>query len=171
MRVVTPKTPVDECLWGGDTPSIFLGGSIEMDAAEQWQAVVIDRLTHHNVVLLNPRRDDWDSKITQRADDSQFRQQVEWELSMLEASDLIMLYFQPGTVSPISLLELGLFASVPYQNIVVCCPEGFHRKGNVDIICERYHVPSCNTFEELLNYTEAWIKEVIMFRGNEYGTI
>jgi hypothetical protein len=47
------------------------------------------------------------------------------------------MYFVPGTISPISLMELGLFAN----KCVVYCPEGFERKGNVDIVCQRYNIP------------------------------
>jgi hypothetical protein len=45
------------------------------------------------------------------------------------------MYFSPKTQSPISLLELGKFAG--RKDMVVCCPKGFWRKGNVDIVCTR----------------------------------
>ena len=48
------------------------------------------------------------------------------------------MYFDPKTKSPISLLELGLFAKS--GKLVVCCPDGFWKKGNVDIVCQRYKV-------------------------------
>lgn len=43
--------------------SLFLAGSIEMGKAENWQ----DRITKafegiDDIVILNPRRDDWDRK-------------------------------------------------------------------------------------------------------------
>ncbi|MEM2159444.1 MAG: nucleoside 2-deoxyribosyltransferase domain-containing protein [Candidatus Nitrosotenuis sp.] len=40
----------------------------------------------------------------------EFRAQVEWELAGLERADLILMYLQLDTLSPISPLELGLFA-------------------------------------------------------------
>ena len=57
--------------------------------------------------------------------------------------------FDPSSKSPITLLELGLFAKS--SKIIVCCPEGFWRKGNVDIVCERYGVKTVNTINELVS--------------------
>ena len=60
------------------------------------------------------------------------------------------MYFDPNTKSPISLLELGLFAHS--KKLIVCCPEGFWRKGNVDIVCDKYGIPNYDSLEKLLNY-------------------
>ena len=30
----------------------------------------------------------------------------------------------------------------------MCCPEGFWRKGNVDIVCERFGIPCVEDFEQ-----------------------
>ena len=127
-----------------DNWSIFLAGSIEMGKAEDWQTritntlkeIVPDKL---DVVIFNPRRDDWDSSWEQNIDNPQFYEQVTWELTALEKADVIIMYFAPGTKSPISLLELGLHAYS--KKILVCCPKGFWRKGNVDIVCEQYGIP------------------------------
>jgi hypothetical protein len=116
--------------------SIFLAGSIEMGRAEPWQSGVAHALRDLDVVILNPRRDDWDASWKQTIDDPQFRAQVEWELSAQELATLILMYFAPTTKSPITLLELGLFAGS--SKLVVCCPDGYWRKGNVDIVCARY---------------------------------
>jgi hypothetical protein len=58
------------------------------------------------------------------------------------------MYFDPNTQSPISLLELGLHARD--GKLIVLCPEGFWRKGNVDIVCEKYGVKQVESFEELI---------------------
>ena len=118
--------------------SVFLAGSIEMGQAENWQTKVEASLADCEVVIFNPRRDDWDSSWKQSIDDPQFREQVEWELDALERADVIVMYFDPGSKSPISLLELGLFARS--GKMVVCCPQGFWRKGNVDIVCAKYGI-------------------------------
>ena len=115
---------------------IFLAGSIEMGVAVDWQQAVTEAFAGRDVWILNPRRDDWDSSWEQSAHNTQFFTQVAWELKAMELADMILMYFAPGTKSPISLLELGLYARS--GKLVVCCPEGFWRKGNVDIVCERY---------------------------------
>jgi hypothetical protein len=128
---------------------IFLAGSIEMGKAVQWQELVTAAFKSKDVTILNPRRDDWDSTWVQSKDNKQFRQQVEWELAAMEAADIIAMYFDPKTQSPITLLELGLYA-VEGSKLIVCCPEGFWRKGNVDIVCERYRVPQAKDLEDLI---------------------
>lgn len=128
------KAPMKYSLSEGDL-SIFLAGSIEMGEAEDWQVAVVDALSDYDVYLLNPRRDDWNSSWEQRMSNPNFREQVEWELKAQENADIIFMYFSPETKSPITLLELGLFAK---ENIYVCCPDGFWRKGNVEIVCQRY---------------------------------
>src|SRR3989338_9947354 len=89
-------------------PKVFLAGSIEMGAADRWKESVVKKLAEEEVVVLNPRRDNWDVGWEQRKDNPSFRQQVEWELHALEQSNYIIMYFDPATKSPISLLELGL---------------------------------------------------------------
>ena len=136
--------------------AIFLAGSIEMGAAENWQAKIEEAMKDRNVLLLNPRRDDWDSSWKQEIANDHFYGQVEWETAALEYADVIAMYFDPNTKSPISLLELGLFADS--GKMLVCCPEGFWRKGNVDFICEKYGI---NTFDNLDDLIHA-MKEITM---------
>ena len=67
------------------------------------------------------------------------------------------MYFDPNTKSPISLLELGLFAKS--GKLIVYCPEGFWRKGNVDVVCKRYEVARANSPMELVEKTIAKLKD------------
>ena len=68
-----------------------------------------------------------------------------WELDKLKKASIIPMYFQPGTKSPITLLELGLFADS--GKLIVCCPDGFWRKGNVDIICREFNIEQVDSLE------------------------
>lgn len=130
-----------------DKFSIFLAGSIDMGTAVNWQDELVTRLLDYDGYLYNPRRDDWDSSWEQNIQNKQFREQVEWELDAMDAADLIIYYFAKDSKSPITLLELGLHKE---DNIIVCCPEGFYRKGNIDIICNRYNIAECKTLNELV---------------------
>jgi len=129
--------------------SHFLAGSIEMNTAENWQNKVINELSNYDITFFNPRRDSWDSTWKQEITNPQFKEQVLWELNALEQADVIVLYFDPNTKSPISLLELGLFARD--KKIIVCCPNGFWRKGNVDIVCEKYNILQVANLNTLIN--------------------
>lgn len=129
-------------------PSVFLAGSIEMGQAEDWQALVISGLADLDVVIFNPRRDEWDASWVQSIHNPQFREQVEWELAAQERATLIAMYFAPATRAPITLLELGLFAHS--GKLIVCCPDGYWRKGNVEIVCSRYGIAMPATLDELI---------------------
>ena len=125
-----------------------MAGSIEMGNAENWQEKIVNTFKDKSYIFLNPRRDDWDSSWEQKIENLQFNEQVTWELNALDSSDVIIMYFDPNTKSPISLLELGLHATS--KKLIVCCPEGFWRKGNVDIVCERYGIPTAKTIDDLI---------------------
>jgi nucleoside 2-deoxyribosyltransferase len=127
---------------------IFLAGSIEMGVAIEWQKIFEEELKNEDVIILNPRRLDWDSTWEQTMDNPLFVEQVDWELSSLDDSDIIVMFIDPNTKSPITLIELGLH--VKSGKLVVCCPEGFWKKGNVDITCNKYGAKNVQSIEELL---------------------
>ena len=127
--------------------SIFLAGSIEMGSAEDWQSTFTAALVDLPVTILNPRRDAWDASWDQSRDNPLFREQVEWELEAQERATLIAMYFAPDTRAPITLLELGLFARS--GRLLVCCPPGYWRRGNVEVVCARYGISTAATLPEL----------------------
>ena len=143
------KAPEDPILNQVVRTSIFLAGSIEMGMAENWQERLVRELKDEkNLIIYNPRRDDWDSSWEQSIENAQFNEQVTWELNHLKKANWIPIYFSPGTQSPITLLELGLHA---YSGkLIVCCPEGFWRKGNVDIVCRENEIEQVDTLDELV---------------------
>ncbi|GAA3217882.1 hypothetical protein GCM10010468_40980 [Actinocorallia longicatena] len=129
-------------------PLLFLAGSIDMGGAPPWQEEVIKGLADLELAVLNPRRDHWDSSWPQTIEDPRFREQVEWELDGLERADLVAFYFSPTGPAPITLLELGLTARS--GRLIVCCPDGYWRKGNVEIVCARFGVPLVGDLGELV---------------------
>ena len=124
--------------WEWSDTTIFLAGSIEMGKAQDWQKILGDKLLEKGYNVFNPRRKDWDSSWVQHYKDPHFSQQVHWELNALKLSDYIIMYLDPATTSPISLLEFGLYANS--NKLFMVCPDGFFRKGNVDIVCKRYNL-------------------------------
>lgn len=159
------KSPENTSHLSGNKIKVFLAGSIEMGAAKSWQDSVAANITAaieqqpssngrtitaDDFILLNPRREDWSSDWKQTRDDPNFYQQVTWELHSLHLADWIILYFDATTKSPISLLELGLFAHS--GKLVVICPDGFWRKGNVEIVCETYGIVQRDTIKEACSH-------------------
>ena len=143
--MITLIKPDNESLPQPDSNiSIMLGGTIEMGNSEDWQTEIYNRLKNiddtlgffDNIDVFNPRRDSWDSSWTQKQSNPQFNEQVNWELDSIEDSDIIFFNILPDSKSPITLMEIGLCKHK--KNVIICCPEGFYRKGNVEIVCSRY---------------------------------
>ena len=131
---------------------VFLGGSIEMGKADNWQWRVVEEFKDYPVTFLNPRRLFWDTSWEQTVENPQFVEQVNWEIYGLKSCDIRVFYFDINTTSPITLLELGL--SHNSCNVIVCCPDGYYRKGNVEIVCQRYGISLVHTFDDLI----CWLK-------------
>ena len=152
-----------------DSPRIFLGGSIDMGSAPDWQKDMIEALKDDDVVILNPRRPDWNPAWKPQADDPHFRQQVEWELAALDSADVIVIYLAPGSKSPISLLEMGLYARS--GKLIVLCPPGYWRKGNVDITAAKYGVEQVADLPALIAAAKRRLRALSVERGRrEAGT-
>lgn len=134
---------------------VFLAGSIDMGGSVDWQAKAIEALAAEDVVLLNPRRADWNKAWKPVAEEPEFRRQVEWELQALERADVVLVYFAPASQSPITLLELGLHAAS--GKVLLACPDGFWRKGNVDIVAKHHGIPAYGSLDALLEAVNARI--------------
>lgn len=126
--------------------SFFLAGSIEMGKAVDWQSQVGNNFDNFDIIVWNPRRLFWDSSWEQSIDNPIFKEQVDWELDALHRAEAIFFHFESQTQSPITLMELGLFAAS--GKCIVHCPEGFWRKGNVDVVCQRYNIQQVNSIEQ-----------------------
>ena len=143
--IFKPPTPIPS---DPDARMLFLAGSIDLGVAPNWQRELGESLLDvPRLSILDPRRDDWDASWKQSMDDPNLREQVEWELDGLERADVIAYYFAPGSKSPVTMIELGLHART--GKAVVCCPEGFWRKGNVDIVCGRYGIEQVEDLDAL----------------------
>lgn len=155
MTIIYPVSKIEKTGF-----KIFLAGTIDMGISIDWQQKIIDGFqnidTKTDLIFLNPRRKNWDSSWTQTIENEHFNGQVTWELDALEQSDLIVMFLEAHSKSPISMLELGLFAES--GKIIVCCEEGFWRKGNIDIVCKRKNIPTFKTFDALVDY----LKHVIV---------
>jgi hypothetical protein len=150
------KAPESYERWAACSRSIvFLGGVIDQGAAPNWQKTIVEALApYDDVLILNPRRDSWDSTWEQSVENGLFREQVNWELDGQEAASINVYVFAPDADSaltseaPITLMELGLF--IKAADTFIVCPTGYYRKGNVDIVAERYHVPVFDTLDQLI---------------------
>jgi hypothetical protein len=142
LRAPEPLDPSDDCL------TVFLAGSIENGAAEDWQGVVVAALRHAPGTLLNPRRTDWAEIPPPNIESPQLVEQIGWELDAIEACDVVAFHFCAGTLSPIAMLELGLVAKD--KDVVVSCAADFWRRPNVLSVCNRYGLQQVDGLDALV---------------------
>lgn len=120
---------------------VFLAGTIDMGNSSDWQNTLISRLSDDryqnlNITIYNPRRDK-----EFNVDDQE--EQIRWELNHLDKADVILVNILPDSKSPITLMEIGLYANS--GKLVVVCPKEFYRYDNVRIVCEKYNIPLYNS--------------------------
>ena len=130
-------------------PSLILFGTIEKSSTNNWATHLSTTLLDLPIQILNPRRDDWDSTWVEDPSFAPFRENVEWEMHHPEKASVIVFCFKAGSQCPITLLELGMHAARFGEKCVVCCEEGFWKRGNVEIVCSAFGVPCVKTAEEL----------------------
>lgn len=139
--------------------TIFLAGSIDNGEVENWQDVLSVNIEKRflslgsksnfseRINILNPRRENWSATTPNDITNGDFYHQIDWENQGLELADLIVFNFLPNSKSPITLLELGLYAGK--KDLIICCPEGFYRKGNVDYIANKFKIPLVTDIKSL----------------------
>jgi len=167
MKIIKAPKSIKE---HGSFLSVFLAGSIEMGQAEDWQSRVereMGDFADDVLSIFNPRRDDFQTDQKQSIDNPYFKEQVMWELDGLNQATHIFMYLHPDTKAPITMLELGLFAE--WQSIIVVCPDGFWRKGNIEIICDVYDIPLISTLEEGIEELQKVINANVEF-AKTHGT-
>lgn len=154
--IIEYKPPVFPEISGDRT--IFLGGSIEMGKAVDWQKDFVQKAKEREGKLFwspydwnicNPRRDDWDNTWKQTIEDANFYQQVSWELTYLRRCNIKVFYFAEGTVSPITLFELGLHSQDP--NTYICAHPDYLRRGNLEVYCHMYDKPLYSSLDEVIS--------------------
>ena len=126
---------------------VFLAGSTAPTGDEPWRETLKAALSQYPVTIFDPYRSDWDKTWIEDINFPPFREQVNWELDMQEAADVIVVYFHPNTKAPISLLELGLCAS-QHKGLVVC-PPGYWKRGNVQAVCQRHGIDMMDSDDDL----------------------
>lgn len=153
MTVIKPRTP------DVDTKelTIFLAGTIDNGSSRNWQKEFETRLEtiNPNFVIFNPRRDNWETN----PDKKELRYQIQWELSHLDKSDVIIMNILGNSQSPISLLELGLYVT-QQKGMFVICPKSFYRYDNVFLTCAKYKIPLFETEEEFFKAFKEIMKQL-----------
>ena len=104
---------------------LFLAGGIT--SCQDWQKVIYDNLQNENVIILNPRRKEFDIANTENS-----KIQIEWENEAMKQADLISFWFPKESICPITLFEFGKWTSLHKEILVGMDPE-YPRRQDVEI--------------------------------------
>ncbi|KZZ97319.1 hypothetical protein AAL_03283 [Moelleriella libera RCEF 2490] len=136
--------------------SFFLAGTMSPDSQIGWRPVLIDEtFSDLPITVFDPTRLDWDETWREDFSDARWVEQIQWELDMQELADVVVVFLGDTSVAPISMLELGLNAKS--GKVLVCAMPRFAKRGNVEAICARYHVPLVSCVEDL----QSAIKDIL----------
>jgi hypothetical protein len=140
------RAPSEEPVTG--TRTVFLAGTTTAVDGKDWRDRLSESLSKYPITMFNPNRPDWDSTWCEDIAFEPYRVQVQWELDKQDRADLVVVYFHPSTLAPVSLLEFGLSAKFPGKTIAVA-PEGYAKRANVQLVCHKYGVEFLDNVDKL----------------------
>lgn len=106
---------------------LFLAGGISN--CPNWQNIVLKKLSHTKLTVVNPRRD---GEFTEDIADAQIR----WEYVALRSVDTVLFWFPSETLCPITLFELGVFSQRSDTKIFVGTDPNYGRRFDVQVQME-----------------------------------
>ena len=137
MIIITPEETISKLPNKPNSKSVFLAGTIDNGNSLNWQDKTIIELMNlgiNDIEIYNPRREHWNPNPSKE----EMEYQIKWEQEYLDKADFIAMVLLDDSKSPISLLELGLYAKS--NKLIVFCTPDFYRWDNVRLTCEKYNI-------------------------------
>ena len=137
MIIITPEETISKLPNKPNSKSVFLAGTIDNGDSLNWQNKTIIELMNlgiNDIEIYNPRREHWNPNPSKE----EMECQIKWEQEYLDKADFIAMVLLDDSKSPISLLELGLYAKS--NKLMVFCTPDFYRWDNVRLTCEKYNI-------------------------------
>lgn len=137
MIIITPEKTYNKEPNRLNSKSVFLAGTIDNGDSLNWQDKVIIELINlgvKNLEIYNPRREHWNNNHSKE----EMEKQIKWEQDHLDNADVIAMVLLDDSKSPISLLELGLYART--NKVIVFCTSKFYRWDNIKLTCKKYNI-------------------------------
>jgi hypothetical protein len=167
-----------------DWPSLFINGGITH--CRYWQGEFVELLTEEQVVIVDPRRDEYDYD-----DPAIEREQIAWEFQHRNFVHAHSFWFSSETLCPITLLELGKSLTEPigvnfnsptplcspssnigplshiqyrYRPVFLGIDPEYKRKSDLEIQTELLdrHIKIAYSLEELAQQVKDWL---VAFHG------
>lgn len=137
MIIITPEETISKLPNKPNSKSVFLAGTIDNGDSLNWQNKTIIELMNlgiNDIEIYNPRREHWNPNPSKE----EMEYQIKWEQEYLDKADFIAMVLLDDSKSPISLLELGLYAKS--NKLIVFCTPNFYRWDNIRLTCEKYNI-------------------------------
>jgi hypothetical protein len=133
--------------------TLFLAGGIT--GCRIWQDDLIELLKDENLVLLNPRRENFD--LNQKNINEE---QIAWEFNHLAVADAVSFWFPSETLCPITLYEFGKISMTRKPLFVGAHPE-YKRREDLEIQTRlaRPEVNIVYSLQELAKQIKLWGKK------------
>lgn len=134
--------------------ALFVGGGIT--GTHEWQSGYIDLLSHLDLLILNPRRAEFNIE-----DESESEKQIQWEWDALAKSTMVSFWFPSETLCPITLLELGIHLAGD-KPIFVGCDQYYQRKLDLEIQCGLYRpeIEIVYSIEDLAGQVKRFVESI-----------
>ena len=148
-------------LWHPETmeecrKALFLAGGIT--GCGDWQNEMVDMLDATDLILLNPRRDDFPDDPTQAEAETPW--QIEWEFIHLRQARARLFWFPSATLCPITLFELGTVCAKS-DVLFVGVDKQYKRKIDIDHQLKLSRPWDCRvsaSIKQLVNRVKSWAK-------------
>lgn len=143
------EAPNEPGRWPLGPKSVFLAGGIT--GCYDWQRTVLMYLKDANLVVCNPRRENFPSPTSREI----AQEQISWEHRYLRDCDLVAIWFPCETLCPITLLELGTLLR-SNKPLVVGIHPGYARKMDLEI-----QIPLYRNDVRIVNFLPDFANEII----------
>jgi hypothetical protein len=152
MIILRSPDRIESEIWRHAKASLFLAGGITN--CRNWQLDMEVMLKDTPLLVINPRRDNWDME-----DIDASRVQIEWEHYYLEQVEAISFWFSSETLQPITLFELGKYYNSNKPIFIGIDPD-YARRFDVEVqtsFRKRNPIPIVYTLEDLAQQVKDWI--------------
>ncbi len=141
--------PLNE--YSGKKKKIFLAGGISN--CKDWQCELKDYLKDEDVVLFNPRRDNF------TLNKKNSMKQIEWEFNSFKKSNAVSFWFTHETLCPITLFELGKESELSIPVFVGIDPKYVRRLDlEIQLKLLRPEIKIVYSIKDLAKQLKNWIR-------------
>ena len=138
----------------GNEKSLFLAGGITN--CSDWQKELVNMLKEIDLVILNPRRKNYDSK-----EENIDEKQIKWESEHLNKATAVLFWFTKETLCPITLYELGKKSALNKPIFIGVHPE-YARRRDVEIQTKliRPEIKIVYSLKDLAKQIKDWVRKI-----------